>query len=158
MLNSLGKDFTAYLESERSTGKNLALIATVQDGDQKLRTEMLPGLTVDWDDDLSFQKTGNAIGLSPRFAVTLYTASLEGVDVADTAHKKLMCEAHGGGFRGVIPALLKLQGVFIQDSGQSWNMDFRPLPRINIRDGRHATTIQTVEIDFAALFNQSQFT
>lgn len=158
MLDSLGTDFTAYLESERTPSGKLARVATVQDGDQKLRTEMLPGITVDWDDEIGYDTQGQAVALAPVFAVTLYTSSLEGVISAEKAHQRIMIEPHEGKFRGLIPAILALRGTFKQPGGQSWRpVTFRVLPRANFRDGRTATTVQTIQVSFQSLFNLSQF-
>jgi len=158
MLDSLGTDFTAYLESERTPSGKLYAVKTVQDGDQKLRTEFLPGITVDWDDEIGYDMEGNAVALEPVFAVTLYTASLEGVKAAEKVHQRLMIEPKGSTFRGLIPALLKLRGAFRQPNGQAWNpVTFRILPRGDFRDGRTATIVQTIEVRFQSLFNRSQF-
>lgn len=156
MLDELGADLTAYLTSQLGSGK-LARFQSIIHGDQKVRTELLPAITVDWDDEMDFQPDSGGIRISLTFAVTVYSSSLEGLRAADRTHEQLLIERHAGTFRGLIPALLRIGRGYKQSNGQAWRISFRPLKRATSQDSRRYFNAQTIEVVFMSLFNQSQF-
>ncbi|MGE0493283.1 MAG: hypothetical protein AB7S38_29010 [Vulcanimicrobiota bacterium] len=159
-LAQMGTDITEYLDAKKGTGLALEGIELVQDGDHNVPTQFHPCVTVDWDHAVKPVWTGNHWEMAARFAVTLYTVTLQalGGQVAGKNAQRLLFR-YDSGWKGLIPALMPLQS-YTDNQGRVWRVAMDSdieQSVITSKKHKHWTTVTTVSLTLSTWLDKSEF-
>lgn len=157
MLTEITADLVTYLEGHVVAGGKLEGIKLVQAGDANAITSQHPCITVDWDDRVTIEPGGNHWKLQARFAVTLYTVSLQGQAQAEADNQDLLIR-YDAAWKGLLPALAALRGY--DGAGRNWMVSIDPaVQRVVIagKEHRNWTLAAIVLVTFETMVNPTEF-
>lgn len=130
MIDEIRKDVAGLWTGMIGAGKALEGIKHVQDNDENLLSDYLPGITFDFADSVSLKFLGSRWEFKPRFKATLYTTGFENRAKAVAAHLDFLCRMESGTLRGMMVAAAVLaSGGYETDSGQSFKIALDPATR-----------------------------